>query len=292
MTQGRRAPAQRPPPRRHSPGLRQELAIRLPGVSDLEALVGQGGTAAEIGRLDSEIENIDCASPEVAQAIQGLKAALERRAAFASDCIDAAPSVGAARADPLIDFALSCVRRFDPDGRRRAEADSALGDLRARRGDDANPITRAGVALLSDVQSNAIIALLLAVFVDLLVLLRAIVGRHAGTSERVRAIDEITRTFRPSPDLERFEAIYELPADRNLRRIVDDVVTLLFRENLATYLSGNDSSRIGLLKGARERLAAGRAHEQGETIAVLRPLQPGSRDRPALPPRRTIRNPG
>ncbi len=204
---------------------------------------------------------IECRSPFVAQKLDELKRLQAETSAFQAACIDGLPVIEDQKIDPLIEFANDCLK-YEVNGRDRAAAYGAMTALKSRRGDEANPISTAGVALFEDRQANAVMAALLAVFVDLLVLICAIIGRHSGQSERVRAIDLLFDRLR-KVDEDGIEYLASMPENPNQREIVGELINMLVRENLADY-HGHDGNTVALRPGARERLRHERARESGE----------------------------
>ncbi|MCA8927402.1 MAG: hypothetical protein KDC18_04980 [Alphaproteobacteria bacterium] len=214
----------------------------------------------------SGARGIDCRSPFVAQSLDELKRMQAELAQYRGQCIDNQPAIADDKVDPLIEFANACLK-FEPNGGARNDAYNAMASLKSRRGDQANPISTAKVALLEDHQANAVLALLLAIFVDLLVLICAIIGRHSGQSERVRAIDLLFDRSRKVDD-DGIEYLASMPENPNQREIMRELVNMLVRENLADY-HGHDGETIALRYGARERLLHERNREMG---GVARPV--------------------
>jgi|GEM_PF-5649698 len=227
--------------------------------------------------------SVDCRSPYVVQSINELRQLEADVVRFRAECLDTLPSVEDNKLDPLIEAATECLP-MQPDARKRSEAFLTMTELKSKRGDDANPISAAGVALFEDQQANAVLALILAISVDLLVLICAIIGRHSGDSERVRAIDLLFDHARKYDD-DGFEYLVSMPQDSNQRAIVSELINMLLRENLAEFRDPTGET-IALRPGARERLILERAKESGDYHRPREPARhpPSPAAEPAPPP--------
>ncbi|MEM6487274.1 MAG: hypothetical protein AAF677_03235 [Pseudomonadota bacterium] len=246
--------------------------------------------------------DIACNDTTLQRNVEDLSLMQANLATYQEQCLDAAQpqanrvGEGSARevfADGIIDFGNRCMQLAQTDLARDAARD--LSGLSDTRGDNANPISQGRVALLIDWQINAWLAFFLAITVDLLVLICAIVGRHSGVSETALAIDILTMNTRNANE-DGIEGAVTLPSDTNKRRIVDDVIIGLMHEGLAE-MSERESDVVLLKPGARARLSHIRAVEsgslpppqsrspQGRSGQSRRPGPPGGDRRPPGGPR-------
>jgi hypothetical protein len=199
--------------------------------------------------LSDRVAVMGCDSVDVDARVAELKARVDALTRYRTDCIE--PPVvfeaaegdpeGRKRVNPAIDTALICVAK-SPDADQRNTLDAQLRDLTETRGDKASALTVASVALFTDGETNAVMAALFAAIVDILVLLCAIIGKTMGKSEGVRAIDEVLGLLHVE-QVDGYDYVLVLPADPRKRGLIEDVLNLLLREQLARW---TDESRSEL----------------------------------------------
>ena len=239
--------------------------------------------------LADQLRNARCDSAAVNTAVAAINQRVAARADYRTSCIEPPVTFLAiegdpddkVRVNPEVNRALDCVAK-SPDAEQRNALDSQLRTLIETRGDRAGSMTVASVALLSDGETNAVMAAFFAAVVDLLVLMCALIGKNVGKSERVRAIDEVLRLLHTDPH-EGFEYVLTLPSDPRKVGLIDETLNLLIREGQARW---TDESRSALQVRAA---AAGylrdlRASDNGDALAAPRADAP-----PAAPPPRKIR---
>jgi hypothetical protein len=239
--------------------------------------------------LSDRVQGMRCDSPDVDTRIAELRNIENVLAAYRTSCVEPPVAFEAVEGDPngrklvnpAIETALECVAK-SPNADQRFALDSQLRDLIETRGDRASPMTVASVALFTDGETNAVMAALFAAIVDLLVLLCALIGKTAGKSEQVRAIDEVLRLLHTDPR-DGFEYLLALPTDPRKVILIDETLNLLLREGLARW---SDETRTAMLvRGtAPGYLRQLRVHEGDDTLAT-----PRHAEAPAAPPPRKIR---
>lgn len=208
---------------------------------------------SEVGLAD-KVSDTECVSLELGKKVSELAAKQVGLNEFSETCeagrIVPDRSQEATSIDPLLTQLRGDCIDFAPDPQVRAEIGRGVSDLVTRRGDEAGEFARAGTALLKDWQPNAIIAAVLAVIIDILVLLCALIGRNLGLPESVRAIDAIIANLRsPEPGEGAFERRYELPEDGNARALVQPVITSLLSDELAVRAdTAPDEPQVLLLR--------------------------------------------
>ncbi|MEM9757108.1 MAG: hypothetical protein AAF914_13985, partial [Pseudomonadota bacterium] len=134
--------------------------------------------------------------------------------------------------DPiLVQLQTDCVPEA-PMARTQRDLQEQVSGLLTWRGDMSGAFERATQAL-ADGQVTAIISALFAFFIDILVLLCALVGRNVGLPEAVRAIDTIINSLRkPEPHETAFDKRFAISADSNQFELVRPILTTMLSEEL------------------------------------------------------------
>ena len=212
--------------------------------------------------VKDQVAEIDCTSPELRGAIQNVNEIETQVATFNNSC-RSEQLFGLEKVSSIIDTAIQCVGTLKGAAAGDVAAYSTeLANLKATRGENANLISQARVALFEDLQANAFMAVVLALSVDVLVLLCAWVGRNVGLSEWARALDRFVMLTKQSTDPETFEYAAEVPKSGREREQFLEVVGWLLREGLAEWNTGQ--SRVNLRPGAMQRIRSARAAEMSE----------------------------
>lgn len=213
--------------------------------------------------VKERVQGIDCTSPELRAAIANVDE-IEAQVATFNDTCRSEQLFRLEKVSNIIDTAIQCVGTLEGAAAGDvAKHSTELANLKATRGENANLISQARVALFDDLQANAFMAVVLAFSVDILVLLCAWVGRNVGLSEWARALDRFVMLTKQSPDPETFEYVAETPKSGREREQFLEVVGWLLREGLAEWNVGNQT-RINLRPGAMQRIRSARAAEMSE----------------------------
>lgn len=245
--------------------------------------------------LNQQVEPINCGDNQVSAVVSGLRQLKADRDTYRAECRATAPEIvtvqnedGTARAtaNPLIEHTQDCVG-FVTESELRTQLQSDIQRLMSRRGEKANNITVAAVALFEDQQGTAVMAAILAIIVDLLVLICAVIGRSAGKSEYVQGIDLLIGLMRTT-DEEGFSNVVLLPKGPNQRAMLDEPLGMLIREDLAVVDPSNEERRL-MKEGAKERLREERAREiADETAGRPQPNRRGGGPGPRRPDLQTV----
>lgn len=255
-----------------SPDLKREEADNLIAAFEGGALDQYGTMVANCQALlrtlnandvTEQVKGIDCTSPEIRAAIGKVDEIEAQVANFNSSC-RREQLFQLKQVAEIIETAIQCIGTLQGAAASNVQSYSeTLANLKATRGEKANLISQARVALFEDLQANAFMAVVLAFSVDILVLLCAWVGRNVGLSEWTRTLDRFIMLTKQSQQPEVFEYVADSPKSGREREQFMEVVGWLLREGLAEW---NDSSqqRINLRPGAMQRIRQARAAEMSE----------------------------
>lgn len=222
--------------------------------------------------VGQSIMSVSCSNSTVLATVNGLVETQKATETFRTDCVENRPEVIKVEGidlftyDPVIAHLQECALS-EPNADARSELRKATALMKTGRGDEAQAIKQASVALFQDMQANAILSLVFAAIVDLLVLLCALVGKNIGLPENVRAIDKLISMMRkPTDDRPDVEALAPLPDDQRQMDMIDPIINRLIRDGYAEFdISDYDgTSQLIFRKGARLYLARLRGMEISE----------------------------
>jgi predicted nucleic acid-binding Zn-ribbon protein len=237
--------------------------------------------------LADRVEAVRCNYADLAPVLADLRQRQSRLEDFRATCTDGrARVVRAADAPPQIDGIIAQLQNtcaaYVVTPALDEEIGRTIADLAKRRGDEALAFDRAGVALMTDRQSNAVISAFFAIIVDLLVLLCALVGRNVGQPEAVRAIDRVMADLSmPDPDEQQqgYVRRYVIPPEGNDRALVQPVLLRLLSAELAMRSDTMPGAPEVMLlrRGSMERLKQWRTEELRGVAEEVRPMTAPSR---------------
>lgn len=240
--------------------------------------------------LGDRVGGTRCSFPDLAPIIDDMRGRAGVLTTFRNTCEanrarPVRPETGTPKVDHVVSQLQGACTPFAVTPEVEASVNSTLSTFRTERGDQAIAYSQAGVALLTDWQSNAVIAAIFALIVDLLVLLCALVGRNVGLPETARAIDLIQAKLEMPRD--QFEAGYErrllLPEDgSNERALMQQVLLQLMSDELAVPKPGDENEIILFKPGTMARLKKMRgqivrgAAQEAANAPVLQPTSPST----------------
>lgn len=216
--------------------------------------------------------SVECSDTEILSTVDTLTSLQMAVDSFRAECLDNRPLIEtregskASILDPTIAHMQKCALS-EPDRATREDLRAFTASLITDRGDTAEPIRQASVALFRDRQANAVLSFIFAAIVDLLVLLCALVGKNIGLPQNVRAIDKLISMIRKPSDLtSTAEAVIPLPDDPRLMDLIDPIVNRLIREGYAEFDGAEfgGADQLTLTKGSRHYLARLRGMEISE----------------------------
>lgn len=223
--------------------------------------------------LKDDVAAVQCTNSKVVETVQALRVQKGNLTEFKANCMDPdrylvfqeVPAGRERLVNAAIDQIADCVAR-ETDPEAKTERNSEVETLKQTRGDNVDPITMASVALLTDRQGNASMSLFLAIIVDVLALLCAVIGKNAPLPKSARAIDALMRSWRPVPG---GSTVYEYQVDlstmdADMRRYVEDLVLPdMIRNDLIDY-ADDAGNVIKFRNGARARMIGLRNREIGD----------------------------
>ncbi len=243
--------------------------------------------------LGNQVNGTQCSYPDLSPIIASMRERSKKLGEFEEICVRnrarvVRSDVGAPKLDGVITQLQNQCAPFVVSTDVNNSVNRTLSRLRTERGDEAIVFSQASVALLTDGQSNAVIATIFAVIVDLLVLLCALVGRNVGIPETARAIDRIQARLEIPND--QFEEGYErrlvLPEESNERSLIEPVLLQLMSDELAVQKPGEDNQVILFKHGSMARLkkmrgdvVRGAANEAAATPIAQPPINRSARRR-------------